>query len=640
MLRHYARDLISLRPTWISINRRMEVSALKQNAAFVSTRRCEVVTNFSELEQFSSDWERLWRADPEAEIFQTFSWARAWWRSYGQKLTLCSLVVFDADEVIGILPLVKDGDTIKFMGGTQADYCDILCEDDRIDDVLSAGMQKLLELPDWKRCVFHNLKREGRIVKHCAALSSELRGRLQVVSAGDCHTILVDQNDDVLASLLGKNHTRRRLNKLRKAGSLTFRHIATKADAQIHLDQFFKHQIRRRALAGKESAASAPEFQQFLRALVTELELENELLFGVLELDSRPLAWHFSFQANGKLALYQQTLDIDAWDYTPGEVLIHQLLLYVKQNAFRELDFSHGNEPFKDRFTTHRRKMCSVYLDRSGALGKLRQLRRASVSPLLRVGKLVQHMAKRHDKTIRAFRTIRLWAGGVVDRARYYQGRGMLIDWGWKTGVKFLRRMPSFNENLGLFLRPNNGVLEPVMCSNSMLQVREGHCGDLVDLARQNPQIAVAFEVARYRQRIKMGAKLYLAWQGSDVVLAAWAATDWPEDVLPLKSRHSDLSRNLMLVYDLWILDDRVATSACPELLLQLSNVARKSGLRLALCCNPRFEPLYSALMHQGFRQAYWLERDPIGRRFRVIPLQSSNSRREEKLRAGSEGLL
>ena len=243
----------------------------------------------------------------------------------------------------------------------------------------------------------------------------------------------------MLASLLGKNHTKRRLNKLRRGGTLTFRHIETKAEAQSQLSEFFRHQMRRRALAGKRS--SAPEFNIFLRNLVDELDLTKELRFGVLALNGRPLAWHFSFQVNGKLVFYQQTFDVDAWDDSPGEVLTHKLLLYAQENVTRELDFARGDEPFKDRFTTDTQETYSLYVEPTGIQGQLRRVLRASAVPCLRLGRQAQRLAKRHDETLHRFRSIRLWASGVLARIRYHRHNKTLTAWAGNAGLRLFRSM-------------------------------------------------------------------------------------------------------------------------------------------------------------------------------------------------------
>lgn len=601
------------------MNAGMGVSTPSQAPAFVPTRHCEVVREFSRLEQFSSDWERLWRADPKAEIFQSFAWARAWWEGYGHNFSLCSLVVFDSEEVIGILPLVKKEGVISFLGGAQSDYCDILCEEARTIVVVSAAVQGLFSLSDWKSCVLRNVKFESRVPQNWSSLPQQVRDNLQIVPSAGCHTMLLDQDPNILFSLLRKRHTRRRLNKLSQAGTVVFRHLQEQGEAQIHLELFLKHQVRKRAMAGKKSAASSLEFQRFLRALIRELDLKNELRFGVLELDGCPLAWHLSFGANSKLVLYQQAIDVDAWDYTPGEVLLHQLLLYVQQNAIRELDFTHGNEPFKDRFTTHTRKMCSLYLDRPGAPARLRQVFRMSIIPWSRLANYVQHVAKRNNKTRRAFRSIHLWGNGILERARHYQRQGKLFDRRQKSGGR-RRLMPLYKKQLGLFLRSDSSKVERMHAPHSDLIVNEGRIGDLIDLASQNPQITVAFELSRYRQRLKQGHMLYLVRQGTEIILAAWVTTFWPEDFLPLRDTHPSLPRDLFLIYDLWIVGSMARADAYRELLMELSKVARERKLIPAICCEKEFSVLCSQLELLGFQQTYQLKRSRTGRQFWVTP--------------------
>ena len=51
------------------------------------------MSDFARLEELSADWDRLWRADPVGEIFQTFAWHRAWWRAYRGEVDLCCVVV-------------------------------------------------------------------------------------------------------------------------------------------------------------------------------------------------------------------------------------------------------------------------------------------------------------------------------------------------------------------------------------------------------------------------------------------------------------------------------------------------------------------------------------------------------------------
>lgn len=564
----------------------MPVRSQDEVAVPASTLGCELITDFSRLEALSADWQRLWRADPDGEIFQTFAWARAWWRCYAETVVLCSFAVFEGERVIGIVPLVRDRDRIVFLGGRHADYCDLLCESGRGAEVFEAALEALLRFPGWKECVLRNLKINSQVLVQSAKLPTRLRRYVQTVPGEDCCTILLGENCDVLGSLIGKGHTKRRLNKLRKAGALTFRHIETKAEAQAQLSAFFRHQVRRRALAGKDRPA--PELCTFLRNLIDELDLTKELRFGVLELNGCPLAWHLSFYLNGKLLFYQQTFDVDAWDYSPGEVLIHELLDYARENVTREVDFTRGNEPFKDRFTTHTRESYSLYIERSGMGGQLRRVLRGSMAPWLRLGQHAQRVAKRRDLTFHRFRSFRLWANGILARIRHHRQKGTLKIWARNNVARLFGwlRLPRTHIAFIPPCRRNGYAMGGPVVSDSSLTARKGGLGDLVDIALQHPEILVPSELAKYRQRLKKGDQVYLVWQGEEAVLMGWTTTRGPDEILRSSGGQKvSCCSPLMLMYECSPLSNAVEESFCRQLLCAVRKEAEKKELVLEVCC-------------------------------------------------------
>ncbi len=388
--------------------------------------RCDVVSDFRRLQELSSEWTRLWKSDSQAEIFQTPEWAIAWWRSFGRRCTLCSLVVFAEDEVIGIVPLVKRDGVIQFLGTPEADYADIICEEEWAQEVLAVAFKTLREsVTGWSECVWQHLSKDSRIMRHYRALPRQLRGNLHCLVTERYQTILFrDNRDAVFTRLLGKKHTRRRQNKLQKAGQVRFRHLQTQQAAGTYLNDFFHHHVRRHAAIGKRSVYAAPESCQFIRTLFAKVG--SEARFGILELDGRPLAWHFGFQVNGKFLLYQHTFDLDAADYTPGELLLWNLFEYARDHVAREFDFGKGNESYKNRFANHSRETFSLFIEPFGFEGWTRGLARRVQASFLPYLWKIKETAKSHPATLRGFRSIRTW---------------LLSTCGWLDKVK--RMVPS-----------------------------------------------------------------------------------------------------------------------------------------------------------------------------------------------------
>jgi hypothetical protein len=453
-----------------------------------------------------------------------------------------------------------------------------------------------------------------------------MRRQVQLVRDEDCFTILLDRDRDALRSLVAKHHTRRRLNKLRKAGVLTFRHIETRAEADAQLSYFFQNQIRRCVLAGKESFSTTLEFRRFLQALVDEFDLTSQLRFGVLELDSRPLAWHFSFHVNGKFVFYQQTFNVTDWDYAPGEVLIHQLLLYAQDNVVRELDFTRGAEPFKNRFTTHVRKTYSLYVYRPGLRGQTRRFSRTILGSLHQLERRAKQLAKRHDKIFGAFRRVRLWANGGLARARHHRRARTLMPWARQVMLSGLDFCLARKAEMEVFLPGSEGITSSLDRSSSEFKVSPGQFGDLVDLSRQHPEVVVPSDLAQYRQRLKKGDRIQIVRRGDQVALVAWLASGRLADVLPLRpSAQNHTEGQMMLLYETWEVYASVGAARYQELLCVLGAHAENEKLVFGVCCPLTSFRLRAVLTSRGFQSRYRLIRHAGSRRYQVQTVDLRN---------------
>ncbi len=328
--------------------------------------RCELVTEFSRLQELSPEWESLVAADPQAEIFHRWSWLQASWRACGDTCALCTPVVYAGHKVLGILPLMRRGRALQFVVSPKSDYNDIICAEPHSATVIAAALNTLLAVGGgWTTCVLDNLPAQSRIIRHLQELPAELRRRLQIIfQCPSSGVTLHDNRAEVCAKLIRKEQLRRAQNKLERLGALTFRHIENRPEIRAHLQRFFHQHIGRFAMSGVRSHYLQPECRKFFDALVDELDPHNHLRFSVLELNLRPLAYHFGLQHNGKFIFYQNTFDINYWDYCPGDALLRFLFRYAQASGISEFDFSVGDESYKSRYANHINENFTLYLDR------------------------------------------------------------------------------------------------------------------------------------------------------------------------------------------------------------------------------------------------------------------------------------
>ncbi len=549
---------------------------------------CQIISNFAQLEELATEWERLWRSDPNAEIFQQFTWARAWWQSFGSQFKLCVPVVYERGQVALILPLVERRGTLRFLGVPQSDYSDMLCCHPRPAQLLAIAFEALLRsAPEWKECILGDLRPDSHIVRAWGELPSQLRPLLQLETTHGCPTILLgEQREEVIASLLAGKHMRRRLQKLQKAGAVSFRHIESEPEAQQQLTHFFRCHRRRCAVFAKTSCFEEPEMRSMMRTLVAQMDLQRELRFGVLELNGRPLAWSLGFQVNGKYAYYQQTFDLDAEDYAPGEVLLHHLLSYARESVEREFDFLRGDEFFKRRFAAQINQCRTVYLQRSSIRGRLRGFQRSAQGQWHGVNTRIEGFVRTHENVFHVFRSIWTWNRKVSQRLRRAKKTGELTDYLLASCMDQFRHVVWSKSGATLFQLENDKgltVLPQCLTSDARISITAGRLSDLADLALEYPDIPFP-GFREYRTRLKRGDQVYLVRQDNELTLVAWTGVR-PINALSSiahASANKD-SKVAVAMYECWPIGEPGV--GCTQLLGTLAAAASKEKLGLLVCC-------------------------------------------------------
>lgn len=579
---------------------------LKVARDHVVVDRCEIVTQFQRLEDFAAQWERLWQTDPRAEIFQTFEWSRAWWHAFGRDYKLCALVTFAGDEVVGVVPLVQRDGFLQFLGTPEADYADIICEEHRAAQVLALALKTLMEsVKGWKECAFLHLSKHSRAYRYYPELPRKLRARLRCVPDERQHTIILrNQREEVFKALLGKQHTRRIQNKLRKAGQLQFRHLDTAQEAAQYLPDFFRHHVRRHAALGRRSPCATPKFCQFLRELIQELEAAGRVRFGVLELNGQPLAWDFGFEVNGKFLLYQHTFDLDAWHYTPGELLLWNTLEYARDHIAREFDFGRGDEFYKDRFANYSRETFSLYAEPRSLAGRLRGLLRmieAQVQPgLCRI----KQIAKSRPAILRAFRELRLWSIGAWSGIGQARKDGSLLQHGLHLTRELFSRAIWSRRSTDVFASEasRTGDAGAIDVQDDLSRsVNVAQFGDLVDLAWQHPDIVSLNDLQQFRKRLKNGDRVYIVRESGSVVSLCWASSRPDAVVGPMPQPENTGGTPAIVVQEYWSARDHELSASYRLLLWTLTREAADRKAALLIHCGTQQPALRQELERQGF---------------------------------------
>lgn len=563
---------------------------------------CEVVTDFARLEQLAPVWERWWREDPQAEVFQSFAWARAWWQSFGNGLKLCTPVIYERGDPVFILPLVQRGKKLGILGVPETDYADFLCSHPRPEEPFALALNALLQSPfAWDECMLENLPERSRILQCWPRLPASLRRWLQVRPAESCPTIILGgKREEILESLTGKRHTRRRLNKLGKAGQVTFRHIETKAEAQEQLTNFFWAHLQRCALLAKTSRFEDPGMCQFVRTLTEQFDLKKELRFAVVELNGQPIAWSIGFLVNGKFGYYQQTFAVDAEEFAPGEVLMHYLLEYAKQNVEREFDFMRGEEFFKRRFATDVRQSWNLYLERPGVAGELRCLWRAVQSRGRKVSGRYEAGLRAHP-VFPKIRSALVWARRTKREVAHAKKHSALKAYLLGASTACFRANV-WSRTVTTVFRAEAAANSEAPESDSGATITEGKLSDLIAFTLDHPGMQLP-GFSECLRRLNDGHRVHLVRENGMVVAVAWTMDHAPFAESP-SGLQSPADTRVTTLHDCWMTAG-IGPRILERLLVTLRSAASKTGANFLACARSDQPDLTAALERLGFLPGY-----------------------------------
>lgn len=305
--------------------------------------------DFTRLPLDPADWNALVQRGSVNTIFQTHQWANAWWRTFGDTHRLNYLVAEDNGKIQGFAPFmgVPERGELHFLADTNSDYCDFAAGDNRYA-ILDAVVKFLVDQhPGWNSLTLRNIPERSTTLATLLTLCEKYR--LYPRLSAPIVAPRIDFRQETSPFKLTYN-MRRHDNRLERLGTVEYRVAQDRSELPAMLDALYAQHIGRYRDKGQHSLFESSTCRRFYATLADELLDTGWLHFSQLRLDGRPLATHFGFVYNKVLTWYKPAFDVAYSQYSPGTVLIKRLIDYAGAHDLDTLDFTIGNEPFKERF--------------------------------------------------------------------------------------------------------------------------------------------------------------------------------------------------------------------------------------------------------------------------------------------------
>ena len=302
-------------------------------------------------ESFDSIWERWENILPLSAtntVFVTPGWQKAWWNNFGDDIQSLILSVNDGVELLGVAPLMSDGNgVVTFLGDRDlSDYFDFVVPRDSGDKFYPAILEYLSGL-EWESLDLPSLPSGSPTLEHIPNLAERMGWKVSLEEEETTpKTDLPDSWDEFLLGLRKKDRheLRRKLRRLDRESENRQYAAASGDSLEGSMREFF---TLLRASREDKNEFLTPDRESFFLDIARELASRDQFRLYFLEVDGENVAACICFDYGDDFLLYNS-------GYEPGYSrlsvgLINKALSI--QTAIEEnrkvFNFLKGNERYK-----------------------------------------------------------------------------------------------------------------------------------------------------------------------------------------------------------------------------------------------------------------------------------------------------
>lgn len=318
------------------------------SSSAITVRR---LTGFEEADPIQ--WNRLLSEGGAKTVFLTWEWQKTWWDTFGRG-DLLLLFAERNGRVEALAPFFLDGGMAFLVGSGGSDYLDFIGSA-ADPELLLALLGKVRELqPELVGIRLYHVPEDSPTSQALESIRQRLpdqvfREESLVAPYIDAATV-----PGALLAAANKHSLRRHEKTLQRAGATTIEHLSHQVPVPAMEDLFRLH-IARWERTPYPSLFHDPQQRRFYLNLAQAGCRSGWVRYSRVLLDGRVVACHLGFLFGDCFLWYKPAFEIELAKYSPGEVLLRNLLLYVHGTGIRYFDFGLGDEPFKARFATGRR---------------------------------------------------------------------------------------------------------------------------------------------------------------------------------------------------------------------------------------------------------------------------------------------
>jgi CelD/BcsL family acetyltransferase involved in cellulose biosynthesis len=326
-------------------------------ATEVATRRVtyETLTTEESFAAMREGWDDLVRAMHRPSPFMLHAWLLEWWRHYGEGCELAVQAAFRGGRLVGALPLVVHSrrglKVATFLGGRQSALADLLLAKDE-DAATGAELAARAAASGHDYADLFGLSANSRL--------ASLRGPSEMRLFERIEAPVLDMSAGWEATYRAKTtskkraYHRRRRRQLAELGTVEVKVARSRPEVEQALEEAFRlHRLRWEGRPDGSGFATETG-TRFNRAVARALADIDVPRIVTLELDGRPIAFHYVLVLEGCMYLHRMAFDPAFARVSPGTTNAHDALEVGSAEGLTRVEFLGGVDRYKlelaDRF--------------------------------------------------------------------------------------------------------------------------------------------------------------------------------------------------------------------------------------------------------------------------------------------------
>ncbi|MBM2826368.1 MAG: hypothetical protein HW403_432 [Dehalococcoidia bacterium] len=300
-----------------------------------------------DFESLAAIWDDLERLNPTRSIFSGLDWSKLWWKHFAKDKELFIHSVRDGQECIGIAPLVRNGDTISFIGDTDvSDYMDFIITPGKEEQFLTA-LLTYASSEGWDHMSLHCMRQDSSTITILSDICAEMGYSNSLEVEDVCPTVgLPDSWEGYLSALSRKDRheLRRKMRRLEGAGRMSYYYVNGDNGLDPALDDFL---VLHRQSREEKAAFMTPDMEDFFKDFSRHFISKGQQRLYFMEVDGVRLSANICFDYGSTLYLYNSGYNPNYAHLSVG-LLLKALCIKEAIEAGKEVfDFLRGNERYK-----------------------------------------------------------------------------------------------------------------------------------------------------------------------------------------------------------------------------------------------------------------------------------------------------